>query len=70
MLEQHIGHVNYSVLNKYLHCSYHFILDTKRQYLKDNTHLWTWTARGPFERFVNWWQCAAVIQTEAVTYAK
>jgi hypothetical protein len=23
--------------------------------------------RGPFETFVNWWQCAAVIQREAVT---
>jgi hypothetical protein len=23
--------------------------------------------RGPFEQFVNWWQCAAVMQREAVT---
>jgi hypothetical protein len=26
--------------------------------------------RGPFERFVDWRQCAAVMQREAVTYAK
>jgi hypothetical protein len=26
--------------------------------------------RGPFEKFVDWWQCAAVMQREAVTYAK
>jgi hypothetical protein len=23
--------------------------------------------RGPFEKFVNWWQCSAVMQMEAVT---
>jgi hypothetical protein len=23
--------------------------------------------RGPFEKFVDWWQCAAVMQREAVT---
>jgi hypothetical protein len=26
--------------------------------------------RGPFERFVDWRQCAAVVQREAMTYAK
>jgi hypothetical protein len=27
--------------------------------------------RGPFEKFVDWWQCAAIMQKEAVvTYAK
>jgi hypothetical protein len=26
--------------------------------------------REPFEKFVDWWQCAAVMQREAVTYAK
>jgi late competence protein required for DNA uptake (superfamily II DNA/RNA helicase) len=26
--------------------------------------------RGPFEEFVDWRQCAAVMQREAVTYAK
>jgi hypothetical protein len=26
--------------------------------------------RGPFEKFVDWRQCVAVIQREAVTYAK
>jgi hypothetical protein len=25
---------------------------------------------GPFEKFVDWRQCAAVMQREAVTYAK
>jgi hypothetical protein len=28
------------------------------------------TLRGPFENFVDWRQCAAVMQREAVTYAK
>jgi hypothetical protein len=26
--------------------------------------------RGPFEKFVDWRQCAAAMQREAVTYAK
>jgi hypothetical protein len=26
--------------------------------------------RGPFEKFVDWRQCAAVMEREAVTYAK
>jgi hypothetical protein len=26
--------------------------------------------RGPFEKFVDWRQCAAVTEREAVTYAK